>query len=419
MEDSASNRWNLVKLLVGVAGGAALLYWWGGWALPVVILAIIIMVMGHEFGHFITAKRAGMKVTDFFVGFGPVVWATKIGETRYGVRAILAGGYVKVPGMTWTEKVDPADEARTYRQATYPRKVLFASAGSLMHLVMAFLLVWVSLTFVGLPSASHVGIGSFTPWQGYAKNAAQTAGLHVGDRVLSIDGHSVTNANTLINIVHDHVGSPVTLVVERNGHRLTVHATPVDGRQLIVGGAPFVKGSAPQGYIGVDLVNQVVHESVISAVPSSISTIGSLIAQSAHAMVQRFSPAGFSNLLHQVTTPAAANNPTEQLRRPISIVGVARLAVQGARAGPGILLAILVTVNIFVGLLNILPILPLDGGHVALATYERLRSRRGQRYHADANKMTPLAYGFMTLLLLFFAATLYLDIAHPIANPFR
>jgi len=358
-------------------------------------------------------------VTDFFVGFGPVVWATQIGETRYGVRAIPAGGYVKVPGMTWTDKVDPADEARTYRQATYPRKVIFASAGSLMHLVMAFALVWVSLTFVGLPSASHVGVGAFTKWQGYANNAAQNAGLRVGDRIVSIDGRTVTSDASLINVVHDHVGAPVTLVVVRDGRTLTLHVTPVDGRRLIVDGRPLARGPTPQGYIGVELVNQVVHQSVISAIPSSFSTIGSLIAQTAHAMVQRFSPSGLSNLVHLVTTPAVATNPTQQLKRPISIVGAARLAVQGSQAGPGFLLAVLVTVNISVGILNILPILPLDGGHVALATYERLRSRRGRRYHADANKMTPVAYGFMTVLLLLFAATLYLDIAHPIANPFH
>ncbi len=419
MEESPSNRANLVKLLVGVAVGAGLLYWWGGWALPVVIFALLLMIMGHEFGHFITAKRAGMKVTDFFVGFGPVVWSTQIGDTRYGVRAIPAGGYVKVPGMTWTDKVDPADEARTYRQATYPRKVLFASAGSLMHLVMAFALVWVTLTFVGLPSASHVGVGAFTKWQGYTHNAAQSAGLHVGDRILSIDGKSVTSDAALINIVHDHVGTPVTLVVVRAGQDLTLHVTPVDGRHLVVNGAPLAKGSTPQGYIGVELANQVVHESVISAIPTSFSTIGSLLAQTGHALAQRFSPSGLSNLYHQVTTASAAKNPTQQLKRPISIVGAARLAVQGAQTGPGLLLVILVSVNISVGILNILPILPLDGGHVALATYERVRSRRGRRYHADANKMTPLAYGFMTLLLLLFAATLYLDIAHPIANPFR
>jgi len=127
---SVFSQRSLVTFLAGIVAIVALLTWSAGWALPVVIFAIILMIMGHEFGHFITAKRAGMKVTDFFVGFGPVIWSTTRGETRYGVRALPLGGYVKVPGMTWSEQIDPADEHRTYRAATYPRKVLFASAGS-------------------------------------------------------------------------------------------------------------------------------------------------------------------------------------------------------------------------------------------------------------------------------------------------
>src|SRR5665213_4425216 len=160
MEQSSSLRQSPLALLVGLVALVALLTWWAGWALPLVIFLIVLMVMGHEFGHFITAKRSGMKVTDFFVGFGPVVWSTTRGETRYGVRALLLGGYVKVPGMTWTDEIDPADEHRTYRAASYPRKVLFASAGSLMHLVMALVLAWASLTLVGLPSSSRIGVHS-------------------------------------------------------------------------------------------------------------------------------------------------------------------------------------------------------------------------------------------------------------------
>jgi membrane-associated protease RseP (regulator of RpoE activity) len=106
MDATTSTRTSLIILLAGISASVALLTWWVGWALPLVIGAIIVMVMGHEFGHFITAKRSGMKVTDFFVGFGPVLWSTRIGETRYGVRAILAGGYVKVPGMTWNDRID-------------------------------------------------------------------------------------------------------------------------------------------------------------------------------------------------------------------------------------------------------------------------------------------------------------------------
>src|ERR1019366_7609100 len=137
MKTTSSERRSLIIFLVGVALLAYLLARLGGWALPAVIAAVGLMVMGHEVGHFIVAKKSGMQVTDFFVGFGPVIWSTTRGETRYGVRALLLGGYVKVPGMSWDAKVEPELERRTYRSATYPRQVLFASAGSLMHVVMA------------------------------------------------------------------------------------------------------------------------------------------------------------------------------------------------------------------------------------------------------------------------------------------
>jgi membrane-associated protease RseP (regulator of RpoE activity) len=414
MESNTDTRRSLLLLLVGTVAVVALLTLWVGWALPLVIFAIIFIVMAHEFGHFITAKRAGMKVTDFFVGFGPVIWSTTIGETRYGVRAILAGGYVKVPGMTWTETIPEDEEARTYRSASYPKKVLFASAGSLMHVVMALLLAWAAITFVGLPSTSHVGVGDFTTWQGHKENAAQLAGLKVGDQIVAIDGVAITSDEQLINVVGHDTGKRLTILVSRNGHELTLHATPVNGTTVTVNGQPLDN----HGYLGVGIENFGARGSWYAAIPGSFTEVASLIGLGAHAIVHVFSPGDFASLAHQVASPAAAVNTHNQETRPDSIVGVVRLAVQSTRNGAGQLLIILAAVNIFVGMLNMLPLLPLDGGYVAIATYERLRSRRGERYHADINKMAPLIYAFMAVLLFLFATTIYLDIAHPIANPF-
>jgi membrane-associated protease RseP (regulator of RpoE activity) len=419
METPTSTRRSLFVLFIGIVGFVALLTWWAGYALPLVIFAIVFLVMGHEFGHFITAKRAGMKVTDFFVGFGPVLWSTTIGETRYGVRAILAGGFVKVPGMSWTDTIAPEDEQRTYRSATYPRKALFASAGSLMHVIMALLLAYVSLTLVGLPSSSHVGIQAFSKWQGHAQNAAQMAGLKRGDQIVAINGHAVTSEAQLSKAVSGSSNKTVTLLVDRGGHDLTVRATPVDGRTLTSGGKPIATGDKAHGYLGIEMTELKVKDTWYGAIPSSVTEIGSLIGTAAHAIVHVFSPGEFGSLFHQVASPAAATNPQNQLTRPESIVGVARIAVQSTSSGLGDLLLILMALNIFVGILNMLPILPLDGGYVAIATYERIRSRRGLRYHADVNKMIPFAYAFMTVLLVLFVCTLYLDIAHPIANPFQ
>jgi membrane-associated protease RseP (regulator of RpoE activity) len=120
-----------------------------------------------------------------------------------------------------------------------------------------------------------------------------------------------------------------------------------------------------------------------------------------------------------VASSKAATNVKNQDSRPDSIIGVGRIAVQAADAGAGQFIFILVVLNLFIGLLNMLPMLPLDGGYVAIATYERLRSRRGRRYEADINKMAPVIYAFVAALLVLFACTLYLDIAHPIPNPFN
>jgi membrane-associated protease RseP (regulator of RpoE activity) len=189
-----------------------------------------------------------------------------------------------------------------------------------------------------------------------------------------------------------------------------LHATPVNGTTVKVDGKPL----ANHGYLGVGIENFGARGTWYGAIPGSFTEVASLIGLGAHAIVHVFSPGEFASLAHQVTTPAAAVNPHNQLTRPDSIVGVVRLAVQSTQNGAGELLGILAAVNIFIGMLNMLPMLPLDGGYVAIATYERLRSRRGARYQADVNKLVPLVYAFMAVLLFLFATTLFLDIAHPI-----
>jgi membrane-associated protease RseP (regulator of RpoE activity) len=135
--------------------------------------------------------------------------------------------------------------------------------------------------------------------------------------------------------------------------------------------------------------------------------------------VHVFSPAQFATLFHQVATPSAAKTKTAQSTRPSSIVEVVRLADQAAQSNRPAFFSILIDLNIFVGLMNMLPMLPLDGGYVAIATYERLRRRGRELYHADINKLTPVILAFVGVLLVLFACTLYLDILYPPGNPFH
>jgi membrane-associated protease RseP (regulator of RpoE activity) len=141
--------------------------------------------------------------------------------------------------------------------------------------------------------------------------------------------------------------------------------------------------------------------------------------ESVVAVWQRFSPAGIGNLFNQVTNTQAATQAAQTGARPESIYGAVRTATQGVQAGWADFLNVLVVINVFIGLLNLLPMLPLDGGHVVVAVYERIRSRRGRPYHADVAKLTPIAYSFMLLLAFVVLSAFYLDITHPIPNPFK
>lgn len=157
-----SDVWGLVRLGVVVAVIVAVFLAFGLGALVLVIGAILFMVVFHEFGHFIAAKWAGMKATQFFVGFGPPLWSIRRGETEYGVKPILLGGYVKIIGMSSMEEVDAEDEPRSYRRQAFHKRIIVALAGPLTHVILALLLAWVAVVAFGVASPS-VKIAGFTP----------------------------------------------------------------------------------------------------------------------------------------------------------------------------------------------------------------------------------------------------------------
>ncbi len=378
--------------------------------LLVVIAALVIMVMLHEFGHFATAKWSHMKVTEYFFGFGPRLWSVRRGETEYGIKAIPAGGYVKIVGMSNTEEVDPADEPRTYREQPFHNRLLVAVAGSAMHAIMAFCLIWGLLVIIGTPTSRGAQISALSAVSG-GNDPARTAGLKAGDVIVGVNGHKVASANDLVNAVSPRPGQPLTLSVDRNGKPLSVVVTPV-----------ATSGNNGSGRIGVEIQDAPGPSSrsnPLVAVGRSVTDLGRTITASVSALGQVFSPHGISNYLHDLTNSAAANKAAQSGQRIESIYGAVRTATQGAKAGAVQLVEVLVAINVFVGMLNLLPMLPLDGGHVAVAVYERIRSRRGRRYHADVNKLMPVAYAFVLFLGFIVVTSLYLDITHPVVNPFR
>jgi membrane-associated protease RseP (regulator of RpoE activity) len=418
-----STGWALLRLAVVVAAIVAIFVALGASALLIVIAVIIVMVMLHELGHFATAKWSKMLVTQYFVGFGPTLWSIRRGETEYGIKAIPAGGFVKIPGMTNLEDIDPSLEARTYRQQPFGNRILVACAGSFMHLVLALVLAWVAVVAFGVPSANKVAITGFTTWAGHAETAAQAAGLRPGDVVVGVNGHPLTNGNEFGSTIQRSADKPVQLTVERAGETVQLTVTPALGHYVGTKGETLGKGPGKAtGMIGVSLGTAFSAEGPIRAVGTAVNNLGHYTAAEVAGLGQIFSPHGLSNLFSQVTNPQVASkdaaNPATS-DRPSSIVGITRATTQADQAGVYYLLLMLIVINLAFAILNMLPMLPLDGGHVAIAVYERIRTRRGQRYYqADAAKLMPVVYLFVSLLVVLVLASVFLDIAHPVANQF-
>jgi membrane-associated protease RseP (regulator of RpoE activity) len=410
------------ELLIGIAVIVALAVATGYTDLLLVIVSIIVIVMIHELGHFLAAKHAGMKVTEYFVGFGPRLWSFRAGETEYGIKALPLGGYVKIPGMTNLEEVDPADESRVYREKPFHSRLLVAVAGSAMHFIMAFLLLIALFAVVGVPNDNQIQIQGVSALGGRPGPAA-LGGVKAGDVIVSIDGKSIGgNEDALTSAIQHHPDVPITVVVDRNGQRKTLIVTPANGRTHHEAGATPPKGSAPYGVIGVSLGSPVQTVGLVHAFSSAGAGFGSFVWTSLTGighLVTLFSPHGIDQRLQQVTSAKAARQAEVNGTRPLSTIGVVQTANDAIHAGVGEFLYFLVLINIFFGIFNLFPMLPLDGGHVAIAVYEKIRTgRRKVLYHADVAKLMPFTWLFVLVIAVLVVPALLTDIFHPVANPF-
>jgi membrane-associated protease RseP (regulator of RpoE activity) len=410
------NPTRVIQLVVAlvVITGVFIALGWGYVLLFIGILFAIVML--HEFGHFITAKRAGMKVTEYFVGFGPRLWSVRRGETEYGVKAIPAGGYVRIVGFTSTEEVPEEDEARAYRQQPFHQRIIVASAGSAMHFLIAFILAFI-LVFTFGQSTNNVKVLSLDHWGGKTTPAA-LAGLKAGDVIVSIDGKGFTDTDSVTDVISRSTGKQLTVGVERDGKLVYLTATPESGKGISVDH----KALADHGYLGFTTGGYATKSvSVLGSPGAALSTMWQLTDQEVAGLGQTFSPSGLASVFHQVTNSKAAQNAVNNpgsAPRPVSLIGITSLGAQSEQAGLASVLILLIAINIVFGILNMLPMIPLDGGHVAVAAYEWIRTKRGQPYYrADITKLFPFAALLIAFLLVFVFAGIFLDITHPLQIP--
>ncbi len=466
-------------------GAIFALGFFAGWGWAFVVTAIIFMIFMHELGHYLTARWTGMKVTEFFIGFGPRLWSIRKGATEYGVKGIPAGAYVRIIGMNNLDPVEPGDENRSYRVKSFPRKLLVVSAGSIMHFLMALVLLFALLVAYGVDADDgRWEIGSVSD-----ASSALALDLEVGDRVLTLDGEEVTNFEVFGDLVEVRGGQRVEVEWERNGEVLsdvvtlgarlsevgaagfggllpldrilTIDGTDVfswddviaatEGRQgervdmivdpvgerfprvmfdVTIGEVPTDPTEATYGFFGVS--QNPVRERLgpIAATQRAGSEFVDLLSLSVEGLLRFFTPSTLGNFVSD-TLGGGGDAPTIEVssaeereiasraldtRNPdedriLSIYGAARV---GANIDFERQLGLLVMLNIFVGVFNMLPLPPLDGGHVAVATYERVRSIGGRRYEVDYARVLPLTYAVFGLLVTIGLLALFRDIIDPI-----
>lgn len=409
-----SARGGPVRLAL-LAAGVLVLGVVTGWGWFVIVGALLLMIFLHELGHYLTARWAGMKVTEFFIGFGPKLWSFERGETTFGLKAIPAGAYVKVIGMYGGDDVHPDEEHRTYRQKKFYQRVVMASAGSAMHLAIATVLIFVVLVGFGRPTTADWRIAEVS-----ASSPAAAAGLEPGDRLLRIDGADVTDWEALTETVRPAAGRTVEVVVQRDGSERTVRAT--------LGSHP---DGTDRGFLGVAPSFGNERTPVLAAVPETGRIVGMLVVESTKSMVRILSPDGLGNFFGlvaegrpdpapDVASPTTSSASGVEGDRPMSIYGAARLGVDLLDDGVDAFLGLLILLNVFIGLFNLIPLLPLDGGHIAVATYERVREllrRDGRRYFVDVGKLMPITYLVVALLVVLGGSSLFLDIVNPVSLP--
>ncbi len=368
------------------------------------VVALLISVMIHEFGHYLTAKHYGMKVSEFFLGFGTRIFSRQRGETEFGIKAIPAGGYCRIEGMTPGDSMPEGEESRAFYRASSGRKLVVLGAGSFLHFVIGYVLLFTLFAAVGTTQVLPI-IGEVIK-----DSAAQSAGMQVGDEITSINGKKITDWYNDVHTIRNSHGKELSFEIMRDGQKLIITATPrletVDGQKRYLLGIINEAGVRRSG--------------IFTSFKNAGIVTKDFLVESVKSLAKL--PSKIPALWGQTV-----NGQTRDANGLVGVVGVARVSGQAIGSGDlsvmerlATFILIIASLNIFVGLFNLLPILPLDGGHMAVASIDEIRAfaarLRGRPRPAaiDVTVLTPITMVVFVILAALTVLLLVADIVNPV-----
>jgi membrane-associated protease RseP (regulator of RpoE activity) len=363
------------------------------------VVGIILMVMLHEAGHFVAARRSGMKASEFFVGFGPRLWSFRRGETEYGVKAIPAGGYVRILGMSNLEEVDPADEPRTFRRGSTKNRLVTVMAGVTVNAIIAFLLF-----FIVIAGQGRVGEGPSTTISSIVKgSAAAAAGIQEEDTIVAVNGRAIAGWEQLKRAIERNGGKEVTFAVKRDELTIDLVATP--------------KERGGQGFLGVAPKTEFRDVGVFEAVPESLRTMGAITVGTAEGFARLFSPSGVAEYSENFTSSAPKAGTPAADARPRSLIGIVDEGSSIIDGNVWALLWLLGGISLILAIFNTIPLLPFDGGHAAVVIYEWAATKvKGKEVRVDFRKLMPVTAVVLAIFLTLGLSAMFLDIKQVVGN---
>lgn len=363
------------------------------------LVSILLVVLVHEAGHFVFAKAFKMKVHEFFVGFGPRIWSTRRGDTEYGVKLLPLGGYVRIAGMNPYDEIPEDERGRTYGSKPAWQRAVTVAAGPITHFCIAFIVLFVLFVGVGVHDPSRPYVASvLATLDGKASPAAQ-AGLRAGDQIVGVDGIHNPSLDRFSAFIHDHAGRPVTVTVVRDGRTITVTATP---ETVTLAGQRV-------GRLGIGIDGLTTRSGPIASVVDAGKGVWAILVSVFVGIGHAFGPSGISRLVHLL---GGAPRQTSDVG---SLLGAAQITADASvHHDWGEVLYLFAAINMFVGVLNLVPLPPFDGGHLAVVAVEKVFRRR-----LDPRRLVPVAAAVLVFVAAISLSVLYLDIVNPIPNPFR